>query len=357
VGIDLIRKNNQTNVTAYHDAVLFHSSIGLNGVLQTTDNPFSLNWNSSNMQLTVGVGMGTLYGRQFEIRLGEEVIIDLSALVSDKKLSLYVEIDTRDPANETIALKMSYADGAYPAVATGDDLISARQGIARLQLYRLDYKKNNNQLTYFIDYKLLTYGRALRVDNSTYADLKTPLYYGEETFTYNYEKTFNIGKSIANGDVVEIGYELGNSYGLSGSTREIKRFIVVKNGFTISAYQGYFFFNIFIEFPTGTTTMKIKPTAYLLDDFGLYTTQDYIPFKLSPIKAGWTEGMIQSNFLIDVQWEGGVVPSDNHRPDAPAANVLVGPRENEGFRLMNNIAMKEPFTLLRLDKITRVEGL
>jgi len=114
VAVNLIRKNNQENVTAYEDTVLFHLIKGENGVLPGVGDLFALSYNSSTQKMKVNSGMGMMYGRQFEIKEGEEVEMDWSALTGIKYISVYVEIDLRDPTNETATFKSTYASSAYP---------------------------------------------------------------------------------------------------------------------------------------------------------------------------------------------------------------------------------------------------
>lgn len=146
MAVNLIRKNNQENVTAYEDTVLFHLIKGENGVLPGVGDLFALSYDATTQKMTVNSGMGMVYGRQFEIKEGEEVEMDWSALTGIKYISVYVEVDLRDPTNETATFKSTYAASAYPTVAPGNNLISTTTGVARMLMFWV-YRSSTGQMT------------------------------------------------------------------------------------------------------------------------------------------------------------------------------------------------------------------
>ena len=75
---------------------------------------------------------GIAYGRQFEVVPGEEIQFDFSALAGTRYIVIYLEIDLRDPTNETASLKATYSDSAYPEITEGDNLISSPNGLYRM---------------------------------------------------------------------------------------------------------------------------------------------------------------------------------------------------------------------------------
>lgn len=154
MAVNLIRKNNQENVTAYEDTVLFHLIKGENGVLPGVGDLFALSYNLGTQSMQINSGMGIMYGRQFEIKEGEEVEMDWSALSGVKYISVYVEIDLRDPTTETATFKSTYASGEYPTVSAGDNLITTTTGVARMLMFWV-YRSSSGQMTITNKYTML----------------------------------------------------------------------------------------------------------------------------------------------------------------------------------------------------------
>lgn len=167
MGLDLIRRNNQEEVTAYHDSVLFHNIKGVNGVLDAVGDVFALTYDPVNKVISIGSGMGLTYGRQFEVSDGSTVVIDASALSGTIYLLIYAETDLRVPTAETTLFKYVYARTTYPALPNGegDNLIAVKHGCARMELWRVK----------LIDYELIeqsarfTTLQANWIDNSKFA--------------------------------------------------------------------------------------------------------------------------------------------------------------------------------------------
>ena len=146
MALNLIRKNNQAEVTAYQDTVLFHAMKGINGVFPNVGDAFALSYNSTNQQMTINSGMGMLYGRQFEILEGDTIVWDWSALTGVKYISVYIEIDLRDPTAETAAFKSTYASLGFPTITDGDNLIINRTGVARMLMFYI-YRNSSGSMT------------------------------------------------------------------------------------------------------------------------------------------------------------------------------------------------------------------
>lgn len=187
MAVNLIRKNNQPNVTAYQDAVLFHAIKGENGVFPNVGTAFKLTYNPSSKKATIGSGMGMIYGRQFEIAQGEEVEMDWSALAVGTYVSVYVEVDLRDPTTETATFKATYSATGYPIVATGNDLISLPKGLSRMLMYQVDIKASGitavqKYSTYKYNYVAKS-GYAEEANRATLAVNSTKI--GGQTVGYN----------------------------------------------------------------------------------------------------------------------------------------------------------------------------
>lgn len=142
MAVNLIRRNNQPDVTAYQDTVIYNLIKGVNGVFPGIGNMFALSYNLTNMNLTIHSGMGMIYGRQFEIAEGEEIVWDWSALSGQKYISIYIEIDLRDSTSEIATFKSIYSDTWYPEITPGDNLIENNTGVARLLTHRVQRRQN-----------------------------------------------------------------------------------------------------------------------------------------------------------------------------------------------------------------------
>lgn len=154
MAVNLIRKNNGAGITAFQDSVLFHLSKGVNGVIKDVHNEFSTIYNNTTKKLIVSSGMGIAYGRQFEIKPGENVEFDLTSLgTATKYISIYAEIDLRDPTDEVVSFKATYSDSAYPQITEGDNLISTPNGLYRMHLFHV--LKNSSNATITPRYNLL----------------------------------------------------------------------------------------------------------------------------------------------------------------------------------------------------------
>lgn len=145
MAIRLIRANNATAVTAYDDAVVFHSAKGHDytgdkrgGVFDRVHESFNRIVDNVNRKLIVKSGMGMLYGRQFELPPNETV----EFITADKiyqYIVIYVEVKVQLVSGEeqaTVSLKLQYSSQGYPSLGN-TDLIANRYGIATMELYRL----------------------------------------------------------------------------------------------------------------------------------------------------------------------------------------------------------------------------
>jgi hypothetical protein len=147
VAVNLIRKNNGVGITAFQDAVLFHLAKGENGVIPNVHEEFEASFDYTTKILTVASGMGIAYGRQFEVVPGEEIQFDFSALAGTRYIVIYLEIDLRDPTNETASLKATYSDSAYPEITEGDNLISSPNGLYRMLIFHVIKTSSTTTIT------------------------------------------------------------------------------------------------------------------------------------------------------------------------------------------------------------------
>ena len=138
--IELIRKNNSSGVTPYHDAVVFHSAIGHDyrgrskGVVyKGIYNEFA--YALSGLSVEVRSGMGQLYGRQFVIPAGKKVTVSASSY-STGYITVFVTIDAS--ANpETISITSSWSSSSpqIAAVLVGTNLYKNESGTSSMPLY------------------------------------------------------------------------------------------------------------------------------------------------------------------------------------------------------------------------------
>lgn len=133
---NLIRKNNQAQVTAYQDSVFLHFIKGVSGVFKDVYDEFGYTAEGSNF--TLRAGMGIVFGRQFELERGTTQVFNLSTLTGTKYVLVYAEVDTRDMANQKVTFVAINQSLSYPSVVS-QNLISTEQGLAYVPLYRFIY--------------------------------------------------------------------------------------------------------------------------------------------------------------------------------------------------------------------------
>jgi hypothetical protein len=151
--LTLIRKNGGS-VSAYDDAVIFHSALGhdYSGatrgiVFQGVHSQFGYSINLATKALSILSGMGALYGRQFELADGKTIDISLVNLSSIYFL-VYVEINaTTNP--ETISLKTVYGSG-LPSLGNVD-IYASSSGVATMPLYMFYW--TGSALSLYADYR------------------------------------------------------------------------------------------------------------------------------------------------------------------------------------------------------------
>ncbi len=138
--IELIRKNNSSGVTPYHDAVVFHSAIGHDYRGQSKGVVYKGIYNEfacavSGLSVEVRSGMGQLYGRQFVIPAGKKVTVSMTSYASGY-VTVFVTIDTStDP--ETISITSSWTSTipGREAVLVGANLYKNETGTSSMPLY------------------------------------------------------------------------------------------------------------------------------------------------------------------------------------------------------------------------------
>lgn len=150
MAINLIRKNNQPAVTAYHDATVFHMLKGHDyagkngGVFSGVNNGFGYITDAVNKKFIVKSGMGMLYGRQFELSGNETVEFALSSFESITYGTVYVEVNTTDDENETAQIKCAYSSEVWPTLGN-TDIYKNKTGIATMPLYRFTWIPSQNK--------------------------------------------------------------------------------------------------------------------------------------------------------------------------------------------------------------------
>lgn len=98
MALKLIRKNNQTEVTAYDDATIFHLAKGHDvltlkngGIFKGVYNSFGYILDRVNRKFILKSGMGMLYGRQFELPDNDTMEFSLATATSNSFTTIYVE--------------------------------------------------------------------------------------------------------------------------------------------------------------------------------------------------------------------------------------------------------------------------
>ena len=154
--IKLIDKNGGI-VSAFQDAQTRHFIKGndftgntIGGVFAGIGNSFDYEINQSNKRFTIKDGIGLLYGRRFSISPGESVIFDLKNYTGDKKVSIYLVVDTRDSTSEKATIEMDIATVNFTSIDKGDNLSNKELGIARMLLYQFSYSSNSNTPIYSV---------------------------------------------------------------------------------------------------------------------------------------------------------------------------------------------------------------
>lgn len=136
--LTLIRKNGGT-VTAYDDAVVFHSAIGhdYSGakrgvVLKGIGNQLGYT-RTGGRNFRVLSGMGMLYGRQFRIPDGQYV--DLTLPSAARKVLIYVEVSITQNA-ETVQVRSVSGSSPTETPTIGNaDIYANATGVATMPLY------------------------------------------------------------------------------------------------------------------------------------------------------------------------------------------------------------------------------
>lgn len=142
MALKLIRKNNQTEVTAYDDATIFHLAKGHDvltlkngGIFKGVYNSFGYILDRVNKKFILKSGMGMLYGRQFELPDNDTMEFSLATATSNSFTTIYVEINTTTNP-ETIEIK-SITSNTGIASLGNTDIYKYKKGIARMPLYTI----------------------------------------------------------------------------------------------------------------------------------------------------------------------------------------------------------------------------
>ena len=157
MGVRLIRCANSEPVTAYDDAVIFHSAKGHDYTGNTRGGVFSRVYkemkqivDNVNHKFIVQSGQAMLYGRQIELPQNETVEFSLAEFRSQYCI-VYIEVkntlieangaidaETGDPIEDydelTVEMKLSYSSLSTPTLGN-TDLIANRYGTATMPLF------------------------------------------------------------------------------------------------------------------------------------------------------------------------------------------------------------------------------
>lgn len=139
--INLIRKNGQTNVTAFQDVVLFDYALGgQNGVLKNVGNELALEAVTAR-QVRIKDGMAAIQGYQWEIESGSYETVELNTPPTGSTVVyyyLFAQIDLRDATNQKLTLVLQTAAAAFTNFPAGEDLKANPSGVAMLPLYTFE---------------------------------------------------------------------------------------------------------------------------------------------------------------------------------------------------------------------------
>lgn len=157
MGVRLIRCANSEPVTAYDDAVIFHSAKGHDYTGNTRGGVFSRVYkemkqivDNVNHKFIVQSGQAMLYGRQIELPQNETIEFSLAEFRSQYCI-VYIEVkntlieangavdaETGDPIEDydelTVEMKLSYSSLSVPTIGN-TDLIANRYGTATMPLF------------------------------------------------------------------------------------------------------------------------------------------------------------------------------------------------------------------------------
>lgn len=299
MAVNLIRKNNGVGITAYQDAVLFHLAKGENGVIADVHDEFSTTYNNTTKKLIVSSGMGIAYGRQFEIKPGENVEFDLTSLgTATKYITIYAEVDLRDPTDEVVSMKATYSDSAYAQITEGDNLISTPNGLYRILLFHVlknsssatitprydlllsdtidharladeaDHAEDSNTINGVKIHKDLTTNR-LMADNTDIIERKRVIYESTDGILIHDGTTFSLSEALSDGEYADLMVMIG-------STKQMLRLSVGyinyadERGFRIMGFSSGTTWNSGLSFYCGTiaingTAATCKPGWYVLN--------------------------------------------------------------------------------------------
>ncbi len=128
--VQLIRKNNSGEVTAYHDAAMWHTMMG-DGILSNIYEEMGAEY--SNSTLKIKSGMVLFGGRLIEIPQGQEISFDTSIMGTG---TFYVQLHLsikEDDSQSDVSVVVSKSKSTQ----TGDDVIKANVGDFYYDLYEL----------------------------------------------------------------------------------------------------------------------------------------------------------------------------------------------------------------------------
>lgn len=170
--INLIRKNGQTNVTAFQDVVLFDYALGgQSGVLKNVGNELALEAVTAR-QVRVKDGMASIQGYQWEIESGSYETIELNTPPTGSTVVyyyLFAQIDLRDATNQKMTLVLQTAAAAFTNFPAGEDLKVNPSGVAMLPLYTFEQTASSVR-NIIGKFKILNAGIVPRAENSDFSE-------------------------------------------------------------------------------------------------------------------------------------------------------------------------------------------
>ena len=151
MAIDLLTKTD-IEVSAYLDTSIYHVGKGTDkegnpfGILPTTDNPFDLLFDETNLIVTLKAGSFSVYGRQVIVDTDTEIFDAKKITVSGTHYCLVVcTVDLDDVTNQTATISILRGTNTYPTIdaANKANLFTRRAGRYTVPLRRFIYRTSS----------------------------------------------------------------------------------------------------------------------------------------------------------------------------------------------------------------------
>jgi len=220
----LIRANSEiANVTNNDDfRILRYATGGYNGVLKNYGNECSYTVTDNNFK----INSGEIFYQGVDTEIltaGETITVD--NISGTQYYVIYLEIDLSNSENQTATIKSSYGTSTYPIISAGDDLTTVPSGVANFELYR--FTASSGVISSVVaQFNIIEVGNALTINNVSILESSGKLQnttaspakiirqievIDDTPFVYNttdatMTMTFPTGKTLANGDTIEIEF-------------------------------------------------------------------------------------------------------------------------------------------------------